>query len=160
MDVSEIQDAKGQVKRRGRTKVAKSTENLQETANQSKPTRSGRASGKADDQTSVKNNEAKKTKLRSDTKKPTKSSRGPQEKFEENKQKAQEHVQTNPTTKETMREGRRPPGRGPITASQPKNRSKEKTGETLSSSRQEAADGGEEAANPGLRRSKRIASRR
>lgn len=160
LDISEeVQDEKGQVKRRGkeRKKAVKSTEKLQGTTNQSKSTRSRLADGKADSQTSLQDEHANtntketsktKPKSRAAAGKPTvsvKTTRGPQKKIERD---------SNPHESEQAgRERRKPPERAQTSAPRPKRQSQVKTG-------QKTADGGEEAPNCGLRRSKRIASRR
>lgn len=154
LDTSEeVQDDKSQVKRRGkeRKKAVKSTEKLQGTTNQSKSTRSRLADGKADSQTSLQDERANtketlktKPKSRAAAVKPTesvKTTRGPQKKVER---------ESNPHESEQAgRERRKPAERAQTSAPRPKKQSQVKT-----------ADGGEEAPNCGLRRSKRIASRR
>ncbi|XP_039997656.1 stress response protein NST1 [Xiphias gladius] len=181
----ELQAAKSQVKRHGkeRKKTVKSTEKLQDTTNQSKSIRSKRTDSKKASQTSVEDEHAnknnsetlktsttKQTKQKSEavTEKLTKSVKaatGPQKKVEEQESNSKESLQA-------VKERRKPPGTTQTTASQPKNQTKMKTGEaqstsqqaTPSRSRRKAAvapnDAGEEAQNTGLRRSKRIASRR
>lgn len=169
------------MKQRGkdRKKAVTSSEKLQDATNQNQPTginwSSKHTVRKTDSQTSLKDDRAHKntdesmktsteeqTKHKSGVEKPTKSlkaARGPQKKAEE-----QESVQA-------VRGRRQLAGPSKTTDPQPKNQRKVKTGETQSTSQQAvssrsrekavaADDAGEEAQNAGLRRSKRIASRR
>ncbi|GLD63411.1 uncharacterized protein AKAME5_001503800, partial [Lates japonicus] len=181
----ELQEAKSQVKHGGkeRKKAVRFREKIQETTNQSKSTRSKHTDHKTDSQASLKDhhvskntNETLKTsatkqkKQNSEavTEKPTKSvkaARGPQKKVEEQESNSQESVQA-------VRGRRKLPGTAQTTATQPKNQTKVKSGRAQSMSQQAAPshsrkkaavapdDAGEEAQNTGLRRSKRIASRK
>ncbi|XP_044044509.1 uncharacterized protein si:dkeyp-34c12.1 [Siniperca chuatsi] len=172
----ELQATKSMVKRRGkeRKKAVKSTEKLQDTTNQSKSTKSKHTDNKTDSQTTVKDEHANKNtsetlttkqKSRAAAERLTKSVKAAKE-----PQKKVEEQQSNPQKSVLAARGRRkPPATTQTVASQLKNQSKVKTGEAQSTSqqaapsrsRQKAADDAvEEAPNAGLRRSKRIASRR
>lgn len=180
-----LQEAKSQVKHGGkeRKKVVRFREEIQDTTNQSESTRSKRTDHKRDRQASLKDhhvskntNETLKTSATKQTKqnseavteKPAKSvkaARGPQKNNEEQESNSQESVRA-------VRGRRKLPGTAQTTATQPKNPGKVKSVRAQSTSQQAAPshsrkkaavapdDAGEEAQNTGLRRSKRIASRR
>lgn len=143
----EMQDSKNQAKRRGkqRKNAEKSSDELQD-ANQ-RSTRSRRANGGADLET--------KPKSRATSQEPTtsvKAARGSRRKVKETESNLQEAEQP-------PKEQQRPLGKAQPAALPPKNRRKAKV-EEAPSSRRQAADAGEESLSAGLRRSKRIASRR
>lgn len=156
----EAQASKSQVKHKakGRKKTVRFAETLQETTNQSKSSRGKHTDG----QTSVKDNHANKKasetlkakqKSGAAAERPAKSvkaARGPQKRVE---------TESNPQESEQAARGRRkPPGSAQAAASQARNRSKVKSEAAPSGSSQKSA--GEEAQNSGLRRSKRIASKK
>ncbi|XP_042260941.1 uncharacterized protein LOC121892153 isoform X1 [Thunnus maccoyii] len=184
--LEELQVSKTRVKRgKERKKAVTPTERLQDATNQSQPTGMNSSSQQTvietDNQTSLKDdahmntNESMKTSTKEQTKpksgveKPTKSvkaARGPQKKAEEQESNSKESVKA-------VRGRRQPAGPSKTAAPQPKNQSKVKAGERQSTSQQAASshrsrnkvavaadNAGEEAQNVGLRRSKRIASRR
>lgn len=139
----ERRDAKSQVKRQGkeRKKTAKASEKTQGGTNQSKPTRQRLADSQSGDQTGEKDDPVTdrtlkaKPKTEAAARKPTKPAA--QTRAEGRESKSQE-------SKPAVRERIRAPGKPKTVASQPKNQT----------------EAGEEAPNAGLRRSKRIASRR
>lgn len=183
-DSEELQTAKSQVK--GRKKAVKSSEKFHNVTNKSNKVKSIRSKctdNKTDGQNIVKDDHVNKsmnemlppsaeeqTKQESEatTKRPTKSGkapRGPQKKVEEHKLSLQDSLRT-------VRARKKPPGATQTAASQPKNQSKAKTGDAQFTSQQAApsrsrkrvvvaaGDAVEEAQNAGLRRSRRIASKR
>ncbi|XP_045908846.1 uncharacterized protein LOC123973041 isoform X1 [Micropterus dolomieu] len=171
----ELHATKSQVKRRGKEREAvKSTEKLQDTTNQSKSTMSKHTDCKTDNQNTLKDDHANKNSERETLKakqmsgaaaerpaKPVKAVRVSRKKVEEQ--------QSNQVSVHTVRGRRKPPGTTQTAASQLKDRGKVKTEEDQSASQQAASsssgkkaagDVQERAQNAGLRRSKRIASRR
>lgn len=173
----ELHATKSQVKRRGKErKAVKSTEKLQDTTNQSK-SMSKHTDCKTDNQNTLKDDHANKNSERETLKakqmsgaaaerpaKPVKAVRVSRKKVEEQ--------QSNQVSVHTVRGRRKPPGTTQTAASQLKDRGKVKTEEDQSASQQAASsssgkkaavaadDVQEGAQNAGLRRSKRIASRR
>ncbi|KAI3366118.1 hypothetical protein L3Q82_009944, partial [Scortum barcoo] len=149
--------AKSQVRRgKERKKAVKSPEKLQDTTNQSKSKKSKRT-----DQTGVKDDqkttgETLKAKQKSGAATGSvKAARGPQKKAEEGSD----------SPVRAARGRRKPAGSAQAATSQPKNQSKTDEARPTkqaapSRGRQKAAVAAEEAQNAGLRRSKRIASRR
>ncbi|XP_026219290.1 axoneme-associated protein mst101(2)-like [Anabas testudineus] len=185
VDDSEAEAAKSQVKSRGKEikKATEKSQNASDKSNKVKSKRSKRTDSKTDGGNTAKDDHvnkstsemltstAEQTKQKSEapTEKPTKTvkaSRGPQKKVKEQESNSQDPLQT-------VSRRRNPPGATRTVASQSKNQHKVKTGEAQSTSQQAApsrtrkktavAAGDaveEEAPNAGLRRSRRIASRR
>lgn len=183
-DSEELQAVKSQVKGREkeRKKAVKSTEKLHNATNKSNKVKSIR-SKRTDSQNIVKDDhvnkstsemlppsaeEQTKREPEAAAKKQTKSGkalRGPQKNVEEQELNSQDTLQA-------VRGRRKPPGATQTVASQPKNQCKRKTVESQSTSQQAApsrsrkkvvvaaGDAVEEAQNAGLRRSRRIASKR
>lgn len=171
----ELQAAKTQEISRGkrRTKAVKSTEKLQDRTNQSKSTRSRNTDGKTDNQISVKDDHASKNP--GETVKTKQKSSAAGEKLPKVVREVREpkkNVEEANSQVRDAKERRKLPTAARTTASQPKNQSHVKIRKAQSSSqlmvpsqgRKKAAvaagDAGEEPLNTGLRRSKRIASRK
>ncbi|TKS66553.1 hypothetical protein D9C73_000610 [Collichthys lucidus] len=148
----ELPAAKSQVRSRGkeRKQAVKSTEKLQDATNQNK-SKSKLTDSLKDDRGNKKTSETLKTKQKSTEKqtKPVRAAGGPQ------RRKTEEEDSDLQESEPAVKGRRKPPGGAQTAASRAKNQSKVRTGEAP-----RAADDGEEAQHAGLRRSKRIASRR